>query len=241
MNIPAFLVVLLLGHVLGDFYFQWGHMANMKRTSYKWLAIHSIVYTVCIALALAALVLFGGVAHSISLWYILIVVSVSHMIIDLCKTRTALGRPKWGFIVDQVAHGIALLCVWLLWGRGFTIGCYIYEYAHHIAILLGLLCILRPVGLLLESGVIWDFDTGAPNETQKKASRIIGYLERVIVYFLLLNGQHSAIALVIAAKSIARFPEIKDEKSHMQANHYIIGTFLSLTAVIALTVLLNLN
>ena len=241
MNIPIFLLILSLGHVLGDFYFQWNHMAEMKKTSFKWLFFHGVVYAACIALAISSLVLFGGVTHSPKLLWILILISISHMIIDFCKTRTVLGNKKWSFVIDQAAHLGVLLFAWLLWGKELAIGCYIYDYAHHITIILGLLFIIRPVGLLLEEDAIWSFDMNQSNPHQKNASRVIGYLERIIVFFLLLHGQYSAIALVIAAKSIARFPEIKDEKSHMQANHYIIGTFISLTAVIFVTVLLNLT
>jgi len=219
-------------------------MAEKKKTSYRWLLLHGVMYAACMATALFALVCLGGVAYSHNLLWMGVLMSASHIVIDFVKIATKLGHTKWGFVTDQAAHILVLILAWLLFGREFTVGSYIHTHFHHIAIVLGLLCLLRPVGLLLESGFIWDFgDKNAEHQeethkkdSQKNASRMIGYLERIVAYFLLLNGQYSTIALVIAAKSIARFPEIRDPESKMQANQYIIGTFLSLTAVFAVTV-----
>jgi len=277
MSIPLLLLILILGHVLGDFYCQWNYMATEKKKSYKWLFAHGFVYSVCMAASLLVLMCFGGIAYSHNLLWIFIWVSLLHFIIDLLKNDAiwdrffAVGKVgfikriqkfnitkwlvKWHFSIDQAAHFIILFLAWYFWGRELTVGLCIYDHAHHLTIVLGLLVLLRPVGLLLGSGAIWTFnkqeengaqtqkenDTRAEDAKQKKdSSRLIGYLERIIVFFLLLNGEYSTIALVIAAKSIARFPEIKDEKGHLRANDYIIGTFLSLTAVIAVTVVLGL-
>ena len=246
MNIPLFLLVLFVGHILGDFYFQSGNMASKKKSKIKWLFAHGAVYSGCIASALLALILFGGVAPSVDFLWIFILASASHIAVDFFKRNAAWENSKWSFAADQAAHLGFLLLAWILWGREIAVGCYIYDYAQHIAIALGLMIIVLPIGLLIESGIIWAFPEAVSGEPQKNdlpqrnASRMIGYLERIIVYFLLLNGEYSAIALVIAAKSIARFPEINNDESFLQANYYIIGTFLSFAAVFAVTVLLGL-
>jgi len=251
MNISLTLATLLLGHVIGDFYLQTNNMVKKKNASYKWFFAHGIVYATCIVLALLSLAWFGGVAYSWNLLWMFILLSCSHLTIDFLKKF--IPSQKWLFSIDQAAHFACILLAWCMWGRGLTVGYYIYEYAGYLNIPLGLLIILRPVGILLESGVIWDFnkkkvaqkddknkEEKKEQEEQKDAGRIIGYLERIVVYFLLLSGEYSAIGLVISAKSIARFPEIKDKKSNLKANTYIIGTFLSLTAVVAVAVLLGL-
>ena len=282
MNIPLLLLTLLTAHTIGDFYLQTNNMAHNKKTSHTWLAAHGIIYAACMALALLVLVWFGGVAFSSNLVWIFLWTSCSHVAVDFLKMRTTweeiLSASKFDriiafikkhnamkliFSIDQAVHFASLLLAWWIWGRELVIGYYIYEYSRNITIAFGLLCILRPVGMLVESGLIWnfEFDTdesgndhqdanedkqAAYNDKQKAikaqqdASRMIGYLERIVAFFLLLNGEYSTIALVIAAKSIARFPEIKDAAGHMKANHYIIGTFLSLTAVFAITALLGL-
>jgi hypothetical protein len=242
MTIPPFLLVLFLAHILGDFYFYFDRMAKMKKTFHKWLLAHGAVYEIFIALSILAFVLLGGVVPSWDLLWIFLLVSVSHIVIDFMKVKNVLKISKWSFTIDQAAHFGFMLLAWLLWGKELSIEGYIYDYARYITIVLGLLIIIRPIGLLVESGDIWKFTTNNEgNPEQANASRMIGYLERLIVYFLLLNGEYGAIGLVIAAKSIARFPEISNKESYLQANYYIIGTFLSLTAVFAITVFLGLT
>ena len=58
----------------------------------------------------------------------------------------------------------------------------------------------------------------------ENAGRMIGWLERTLLYGLVLAGAPDAAAVVIAAKSIARFPAFSDEKF---AEYYLIGTLLS--------------
>jgi hypothetical protein len=70
--------------------------------------------------------------------------------------------------------------------------------------------------------------------------RIIGMLERVFLYFLIIWQQIGAIAILIALKSLARYKELEDK--HF-AEYFLIGSLLSiLTAVIpAVLVLLCLK
>ena len=59
----------------------------------------------------------------------------------------------------------------------------------------------------------------------ENAGRYIGWLERGLLYILFVAGAPDAAALVIAAKSIARFPSFAKEEF---AEYYLIGSFLSL-------------
>lgn len=64
-----------------------------------------------------------------------------------------------------------------------------------------------------------------PERGLKRAGAIIGVLERLLVLTLVLLGQYAAIALIFAAKSIARFEELKDREF---AEYYLIGTLSSI-------------
>jgi hypothetical protein len=58
------------------------------------------------------------------------------------------------------------------------------------------------------------------------AGRAIGYLERLLTLTFVLLGEYEALALILAAKSIARFQELKERKF---AEYYLIGTLSSIT------------
>ncbi|MBN1454629.1 MAG: hypothetical protein JW945_00030 [Methanomicrobia archaeon] len=59
----------------------------------------------------------------------------------------------------------------------------------------------------------------------KHAGLVIGILERIFVLTRVLYGQFTAIMLVLTAKSIARFEDVKKREF---AEYYLIGTFTSM-------------
>jgi len=69
----------------------------------------------------------------------------------------------------------------------------------------------------VEDGVVLD-------EKEYRAGRVIGILERILVYHLVLKGQYAAIGLVLAAKSFTRF---KDLEKRRYAEYVLIGTLAS--------------
>lgn len=54
--------------------------------------------------------------------------------------------------------------------------------------------------------------------------RVIGILERVLIYYFVLNGHLSAVGFVLAAKGVTRFKELDDREF---AEYFLIGTLLS--------------
>ena len=69
-----------------------------------------------------------------------------------------------------------------------------------------------------------------PGAMNLRMGRVIGVLERFIVYVLVLMGQWGALGLVLAAKSVARYPEMRHENF---ADYYLIGTLCSLIVAMA--------
>jgi hypothetical protein len=61
------------------------------------------------------------------------------------------------------------------------------------------------------------------------AGRFIGVLERLLAYAFVLQGQYTAIGLILAAKGFARFREM-DERDF--AEYVLIGTLLSMTSAV---------
>jgi len=67
---------------------------------------------------------------------------------------------------------------------------------------------------------------------------VIGALERSLVLAFVLAGEFGAIGLILAAKGLIRYGEIKDSKDQKVAEYVLIGTMLSLlwALVVALLV-----
>lgn len=65
-------------------------------------------------------------------------------------------------------------------------------------------------------------DRGLPD-----GGRMIGRLERLLIYLFVLIDAPTAIGFLVTAKSILRFGEIKDRESHRLAEYIIIGTLMS--------------
>ena len=59
----------------------------------------------------------------------------------------------------------------------------------------------------------------------KGAGALIGFLERALTLTLVLADEYTAIALVLTAKSIARYKELQDQKF---AEYYLVGTMTSI-------------
>jgi len=261
MTFQPLLFLLLMGHVIGDFYAQTDNMSKGKnsadkRERRKCLAFHGL----CYALAMAA-ILFPVMRFSSTLILIFFAVSISHFILDSVK-RFIKWKP---FIIDQILHIAVIFLVWVIFNNEITIWAYVTELNSSVFprisllsenpywTLLGVLIILRPVGYLIKSNEIWNFgnivetsqDEANSNKISPNAGRMIGYLERLIVFFLLLNNALGTIGFVITAKAAIRFPEIINEKDETKKrNHveyFLIGTLLSMVCTFVVYLLLQLT
>jgi hypothetical protein len=62
------------------------------------------------------------------------------------------------------------------------------------------------------------------DQREYNAGRIIGILERIFIYYFVLNAQFAAMGLVLAAKSFTRFKELEKREF---AEYVLVGTLLS--------------
>lgn len=74
------------------------------------------------------------------------------------------------------------------------------------------------------------------DEKEYNAGRVIGMLERVLIYFFVLINQFAAIGFIIAAKGFTRFKEM-DEREF--AEYVLIGTLLSSISAIFTAMLVH--
>jgi Protein of unknown function (DUF3307) len=209
------LAALLLAHVLADFVFQTNWMvANKNRP--EGLALHGLVVLG------TAIIATGGI--DLSLFWLTAV----HVAVDAWKARAKRGLGP--FLLDQAAHlaTVIALALWhpTIWADGLWAG---------MTVLPGLMLIVAgaiiatraggfAIGLLMEPFAA-KLPTEVTAESLPGAGRVIGLLERGLIFALVLLGQPGGVGFLIAAKSILRFGAIKDDRA--LSEYVIIGTLAS--------------
>ncbi|MFM9376035.1 hypothetical protein [Gordonia sp. VNK21] len=85
-----------------------------------------------------------------------------------------------------------------------------------------------PVRIVLHAGGIPtrtdNFDDPPDAPALLRGGRVIGVLERTAVAICLILGWPAGLAVVLAVKSLARFPELRE---HPASEQFILGTFAS--------------
>ncbi len=72
-------------------------------------------------------------------------------------------------------------------------------------------------------------------ERRLKGGRVIGPLERILVFGFAVGGNYGGVAAILAAKGILRFPEIsRDDGDGSRAEYVLVGSFVSWTLALAL-------
>jgi hypothetical protein len=214
-------VVLVCAHVLGDFLFQSDWLARNKRR-FGVLLLHVAIHGLLAWLVVAQW----------SLWCLPLIIVAGHGILDFIKKFVP--DTATTFAVDQALH-IAFLGVIafflhragtapaigvfykpLVWTAGFT------------AVVLGSgFPVAKVAQRLIEENAL-------KVDGLKSGGKLIGRLERTLIFLLVLIGQSAGIGFLVAAKSILRFEEAKKQQL---AEYVLIGTLLSFSLAIALSFL----
>ncbi|WP_326909803.1 DUF3307 domain-containing protein [Sedimentibacter sp. MB31-C6] len=247
-----YLILLLLAHIIADFYIQTEKVAIKKDKSLKWLLIHGVSYfgmMILVALPIISFKIILGVTMA----------AIFHLLIDLIKFVYIAAINKKGkmsqviernlFFTDQFFHFICLIGVayWLAksnisineWGlitdildivgvSGFVIVSWTFA----------LLLIHKPANIVIQKllSIYKPVSNNSDMKEVNNAGRFIGTVERIIMLIFLSIEQYSAIGLVLTAKSIARYDKISKEKDF--AEYYLLGTLISTLFVIVVSFVL---
>lgn len=99
------------------------------------------------------------------------------------------------------------------------------DYTFKIAVIILAYITVSVIGGYLIKLMLRRYENDIETGGLKSAGMVIGIIERIIVLTFVLLNQYTAITIIFAAKSIARFNELKDRK---MAEYYLIGTLLSI-------------
>jgi len=167
MDYKLILTMLLIGHFLGDFYFQFPIIADEKDEKHKLMIGHGVIYLFVVG---GLVVPFVSIHWTDWLWP-LIVVPVSHIVFDIIKGRWIKNRKFFKerkanlFILDQMVHIAAIFTVACFcatrvrvaysWFGGYVANIYNgLDLGIPISRLIRLVCLLlflgKPVNILLQ-------------------------------------------------------------------------------------------
>lgn len=233
-------ILLLIGHFLADFSCQSYRLSELKKENMKYLFIHTLIYLLFILLPIA---LYASLVQAI-IFYVIIL--VSHFLIDyfrikLNKKYHSITFNFWSFIIDQILH-LVILFVFSLpltklssFGEGLSSQINIGYNLNYLAkIALAFILILSPASVFIKHLFNYLFVRDSESnvcleDNENRVGSLIGKLERLLVLIFGMMGLYSSIALVLTAKSIARFKQLEDKEF---AEKYLVGTLISILIAI---------
>ncbi len=216
-------IQLILAHLLGDFILQpnsWVADKENRKLKSSYLYFHVLIHTILSFIFL----------WDLKLWWVAVLVAISHFIIDACKLsfQKIQTKKRW-FFIDQALH-IAVIGGISLYFSEFN-----FEFLKDqdfLKMIVAALFLTSPasifIKLLLSS---WTPVTGEENSVQSdslsSAGKYIGILERLLVFTFIVVHHWEGVGFMIAAKSVFRFSDLAQAKQRKLTEYVLIGTLLS--------------
>lgn len=209
---------LLAGHLIADFWLQpYSWVVHKKENGFRSsrLLLHA-------GLAAILPVLF---TFQLNLWWFVPVIFATHLFIDFFKSKLTDNIAT--FIFDQLLH-VAILFVLAQFFSEVTIAAGITKFWIIIA---GFVTITNPLGIFIGKFL----NKIIPDKNKKSGnlnvSAWIGILERLLILIFIVAGQFSALGFLIAAKSVFRFNDTRED-GNKKAEYFLLGTLVSFTLAI---------
>lgn len=216
-------IKLILAHLLGDFTLQpdsWVADKENYKLKSKFLYLHVLIHTVLSLIFL----------WDLQLWWVAILVGISHFIIDTAKLtfQNVKTKKRW-FFIDQVLHVLVIAGISFYFGE-FDIS--FLQNQEFLKIIMAALFLTTPasifIKLLLSS---WTPSPDGPNTIQTEsltsAGKYIGILERLLVFTFIMVNHWEGVGFMVAAKSVFRFSDLAQAKQRKLTEYVLIGTLLS--------------
>lgn len=217
---------LLLAHLLGDFLFQPGRLLLQKQARKArslFFYVHILVH-----FALPLLLLWD-----VGFWRWALVIAFSHGAIDLLKLYSAswFKRETFPFFLDQLAHLAVILFVSTYPDTWPSLAAFFSDLDW--ALLAGLVFVTFPAAVLMAK-LLEALGEAIPTDHKSlpRAGLYIGMLERLLVFLFILLDRWEAIGLLIAAKSVFRFNDLKESNNRKWTEYILIGTLLSFSLAV---------
>jgi len=225
------LIKLFAAHLIGDFVIQtdkWVKNKEQYKIKSKYLYFHALFH------GLLAYVFIAEFSKPL----LPILVVIIHYGIDTIKLY--LKKSFTIFALDQVIHFLSLILLWALFYQEVNkIGILLSEVIYNTTFWIigtSYLIVFWPTSVLINQFTLkWqkllceEGGSSLPN-----AGKWIGRLERVLILTFILIQQFEAIGFLLAAKSVFRFGDLRDETDRKRTEYILIGTLISFTFTIAI-------
>jgi hypothetical protein len=217
---------LLLAHLAGDFFLQpssWVRQKEEKNWTSPLLYFHIGIHFI--------LILFFR--FDISFWLPALVIAFTHLLIDLVKINYQRPdtRRSW-FFADQGLHLLVLIIAsWMLSTESIDIS--FLQQPKFLVVLAGIAFLLQPTAVIIRMGISHWAPTSVPDERSlQNAGKLIGMLERLLIFVFIMAGKWEGVGFLLGAKSIFRFGDLKGSTDRKLTEYILIGTLISFSIAI---------
>ena len=223
------LIKFLLAHFVGDFFLQPRHWVESKEKRklksaefYYHILVHGILLFIF--------------TLKLELWAPILVLTLSHFIIDAIKltAQNERTRSNW-FFIDQTLHLLAIGLVWYFWNSN-SVHVTLFNAINFWLIALTVVFLTQPSSYIIRN-LISRIPLLPENPSITDAGKYIGMIERVFILIFMIANHWQAVGFILAAKSIFRFGDLKGDNRKL-TEYVLIGTLLSFGIAIVISLLL---
>lgn len=214
-------VKLFLAHLIGDFLLQptkWVIHKEANKIRSKYLYAHTFLH-----FAVTMLLLWD-----LKYWVIALIISLSHFAIDVLKLYATpyFKNKSISFFVDQGLH-VAVLYSCAFYGDLWSQTIELYQKIDW-GLITAVVFVSFPAAIIMAK-LLENMSNQIPidHKSLPNAGKYIGILERLFVLLFIILGRWEVIGLLITAKSVFRFNDLKESNNRKLTEYILIGTLVS--------------
>jgi len=216
-------IKLILAHLLGDFILQpdsWVADKERRKLKSPYLYLHVLIHTILSFVFL----------WNTDLWWVSLLVGITHLIIDASKLifQNVKNKKRW-FFIDQMLHILVIV------GISFYFKEFSFDFLNNqeiLKIIMAALFLTTPasifIKILLSSWTpVPETQSSLQTDSLSSAGKYIGILERLLVFTFIMVNHWEGVGFMVAAKSVFRFSDLAQAKQRKLTEYVLIGTLLS--------------
>jgi len=216
-------IKLILAHLLGDFILQpnsWVADKERRKLKSPYLYLHVLIHTVLSFIFL----------WNTDLWWVALLVGITHFVIDASKLifQTVKNKKRW-FFIDQLLHILVIAGISFYY-KEFSFG--FLQNQEFLKILMAALFLTTPASIFIKILLspwtpVPETQSSLQTESLSSAGKYIGILERLLVFTFIMVNHWEGVGFMVAAKSVFRFSDLAQAKQRKLTEYVLIGTLLS--------------